>query len=327
MSLLFNMLSRLGITFLPRSKHLIISWLQSPSVVIFESKTSLILSIVSPSIFHEVKGLDAMIFVFWMLSFKPTFSSSSFTFIKRLFSSSSLSEGWCHLCIWAYWYFSQQSWLQLVLHPALCILCTKRKRWMVLSRVVQCTTCPTIHSSHVTHKASLQALQRWNSFHIWNWFHIHLVLITVLWDFRDSVIFPRLQMRKLIPREELELFYVVNTMKLVLRTGSSWFRAISTSNSLNPAFRETPLDARDRLLRSHWELRGLFSPYPESVFTMASPLTLASLPPSCHSSPSPDLSGGRMTPSSWKSWTLPHSPRWGSELTAWAAGLSGSWRG
>ena len=64
MSLVFSMLSRLVIVFLPRSKHLIISWLQSPSVVIFESKTSLILSIVSPSICHEVMGLDAMIFVF-----------------------------------------------------------------------------------------------------------------------------------------------------------------------------------------------------------------------------------------------------------------------
>ena len=48
-------------------------------------------STVSPSISHEVVGLDAMIFVFSMLSFKPTFSLSSFTFIKRLFSSSSLS--------------------------------------------------------------------------------------------------------------------------------------------------------------------------------------------------------------------------------------------
>ena len=46
---------------------------------------------VSPSISHEVMGLDAMILVYWMLSFKPTFSFSSFTFIKRLFSSSSLS--------------------------------------------------------------------------------------------------------------------------------------------------------------------------------------------------------------------------------------------
>ena len=64
-------------------------------------------------------GWDAMILVFWMLNFKPTFSLSSFTFIKRLFSSSSLSAiGWCHLHIWGYWYFSQQSWLQLVLHPA-----------------------------------------------------------------------------------------------------------------------------------------------------------------------------------------------------------------
>ena len=48
-------------------------------------------SIVSPSICHEVMGLDAMIFVYWMLSFKPTFSLSTFTFIKRLFCFSSLS--------------------------------------------------------------------------------------------------------------------------------------------------------------------------------------------------------------------------------------------
>ena len=51
---------------------------------------SVTVSFVSPPICHEVMGLDAMIFVFWMLSFKPTFSLSSFTFIKRLFSSSSL---------------------------------------------------------------------------------------------------------------------------------------------------------------------------------------------------------------------------------------------
>ena len=92
-SLLFNMLSRLVITFLPRSKHLLISWLQSPSAVILEPPRikSAIVSTVSPSICHEVMGLDAMILVFWMLSFKPTFSLSSCTFIKRLFSSSSLS--------------------------------------------------------------------------------------------------------------------------------------------------------------------------------------------------------------------------------------------
>ena len=65
MSLLFNMLSRLVIPFLPRSKHLLISWLQSASAVILELKKikSLIVSIVSPFICHEVMGLDAMILV------------------------------------------------------------------------------------------------------------------------------------------------------------------------------------------------------------------------------------------------------------------------
>ena len=93
MSLLLNMLSRLVKTFLPRNKHLSISWL-SPSAVILEPPKikSVPVSIVSPSICYEVMGLDAMILVFWMLSFKPTFSLSSFTFIKRLFSSSSLSS-------------------------------------------------------------------------------------------------------------------------------------------------------------------------------------------------------------------------------------------
>ena len=62
-SLLFNMLSRLVIVFLPRSKHLFISWLQSPSAVILEAKKikSVTVSIVSPSICHEVMGQDAMI--------------------------------------------------------------------------------------------------------------------------------------------------------------------------------------------------------------------------------------------------------------------------
>ena len=64
--LLFNMLSRLVIDFLPRSKCLLISWLQSPSAVILEPKKiqSDTVSTVSPSIFHEVMGPDAMIFVF-----------------------------------------------------------------------------------------------------------------------------------------------------------------------------------------------------------------------------------------------------------------------
>ena len=66
MSLLFNMLSRLVIAFLPRSKCLLISWLQSPSAVILEPKkiNSVTVSIISPSICHEVMGPDAMIFIF-----------------------------------------------------------------------------------------------------------------------------------------------------------------------------------------------------------------------------------------------------------------------
>ena len=124
MSLLFNMLSRLVIAFLLRSKRLLISWLQPPSAVILEPPKikSVTVSIVFPFICHGVMGPDAMILVFWTLSYKPAFSSplgipwtekpgrlqsigsqrvghdwatslslSLFTFIKRLFSSFSLS--------------------------------------------------------------------------------------------------------------------------------------------------------------------------------------------------------------------------------------------
>ena len=65
-SLLLNMLSRLVITFLPRSKRLLISWLQSPSAVILEPQKikSDMVSTVSPSICHEVMGPDAMVLIF-----------------------------------------------------------------------------------------------------------------------------------------------------------------------------------------------------------------------------------------------------------------------
>ena len=71
MSLLFNMLSRLVIAFLPRSKSILISWLQSPSAVILEPPKikSVTVSTVSPSISHEVMGLDAMIFSFLNVEF------------------------------------------------------------------------------------------------------------------------------------------------------------------------------------------------------------------------------------------------------------------
>ena len=89
MSLLFNLLSRLVITFLPRRKRLLISWLQSSSAVILEPRKikPATVSTVSPFIWHEVMGLDAMILVFWILRFRTKFSLSSFIFMKRLFSA------------------------------------------------------------------------------------------------------------------------------------------------------------------------------------------------------------------------------------------------
>ena len=79
--ILYTMLSRLVIAFLSRSKHLLISWLQSPDgadAVILEPKkiNSVSASNVSLSICHEVMGLDAMILILWMLSFKLAFSLS-----------------------------------------------------------------------------------------------------------------------------------------------------------------------------------------------------------------------------------------------------------
>ena len=89
MSLLFNMLSRLVIALLPRSKHLLISWLQSPSIVIWELKKKVWHCFhCFPIYLPWSDGPDAMILVSWMLSFKPTFLLSSFAFIKRLFGSS-----------------------------------------------------------------------------------------------------------------------------------------------------------------------------------------------------------------------------------------------
>ena len=86
MSLLFNTLSSFIITFLPRSNHLLISWLQALSAVILEPKKrkSVTVSNFSPSIYDEVIGSDTTILDF----------------------------------IWGCWYFSWQSWFQLVIHPA-----------------------------------------------------------------------------------------------------------------------------------------------------------------------------------------------------------------
>ena len=115
-SLLFNTLSRFVIAFLPRSSI----WLQSLSAVTLDSKKvkSVTASNFSSSVCHGVMRLDAMILVFWILSFKPSFSLS-FTLIERLFSSSLLSAiRMISSDVWGCWYFSQQSWFQLVIHPA-----------------------------------------------------------------------------------------------------------------------------------------------------------------------------------------------------------------
>ena len=121
MSLLFNMLSNFAMAFLPRSKCLLISWLKSQSAVILEpkKKKSLTVSIVSPCICPELMGPDAMIFVFWMLSFKLAFWLSSFTFIKRLYSSSSLS----HIRLLSSSYMRLLMFLLAILIPA-CVSCS-----------------------------------------------------------------------------------------------------------------------------------------------------------------------------------------------------------
>ena len=120
MSLLLNMLSRFFIALLP-SKHLWISWLQSPSAVIVEPKKikSLIVSSVSPSICHEVMGQDAMISVFSTLSFKPGFLSLlSPSSRGRLHPLHFMLLEWYHPHIWGCQYFSIHSWFQLGIHPA-----------------------------------------------------------------------------------------------------------------------------------------------------------------------------------------------------------------
>ena len=120
MSLLFSMLSEFVIAFLPRNKDL--NFMAAVTICSdFGAQENKVCHCFhcSPSICHEVIERDAMVFGFWMLSFKPAFSLSSFTFIKRLFSSSSLSAiRVISSAYWGCWYFFQQSWFQLVLHPA-----------------------------------------------------------------------------------------------------------------------------------------------------------------------------------------------------------------
>ena len=95
MSLLFNILSSLVITFLPRSKHLLISWLQSWSSMILEPENKVCHCFhCFPIYLPWSDGTNAMMLVLWMLNFKPTFSLSSFTFFKRFFHFH--QEAFCH---------------------------------------------------------------------------------------------------------------------------------------------------------------------------------------------------------------------------------------
>ena len=124
--------SRFVLAFLLQSKHLLISWLQSLSTVILELEKikSTAVSIVYPSVCHEVLGLKAMILVFWMLSFKPDFSLSSLTFSKRLFSSSSLSAlGWYQLHIALANSIQVKYSLELLMSP-------HRKSWLPLMNIL-----------------------------------------------------------------------------------------------------------------------------------------------------------------------------------------------
>ena len=118
MSLLFYTLSRFVTAIPPRGKSLLILWLQSLSALILEPKKMKSNSTFSPSICHEVIGLDTMFLVFWMLSFKPAFHSSlSLSSRGSLVLLHFLLLKWYYLHVWSYWYFSLQSWIQLVLHP------------------------------------------------------------------------------------------------------------------------------------------------------------------------------------------------------------------
>ena len=162
MSLLFNTLFRFVIAFLPRSMCLLISWLQSPSAMILEPKRikSVTVSIVSPSICCEVMGPDAMILVFWMLSFKPTFSLSSSIFIKRLFSSSLLS--------------------------ALSVMLSAYLRLLIFLPAILIPACASsslaFHMMYSMHKLSKQGdnIQPWPMlFPIWSQFFVSCVVLTI----------------------------------------------------------------------------------------------------------------------------------------------------
>ena len=166
MSLLFNKLSRLLIAFIPRSKCLLISWLQSPSAVILETKKikSITVSIVSPSTCHEEMGQDAMILALecWVLSqffHSPVSLSSRVSFVPLHF----LPLGLCHLQIWA------------IFIPA----CA----WFRLCLISHCvSSSPGFCMMYSAYKLNKQGddLQPWHTpFQIWNQSLVACLVLTV----------------------------------------------------------------------------------------------------------------------------------------------------
>ena len=119
-SLLFNVLSRLIIAILPRSKHLLISWLQSPFAVILEPHKikSATVSTVSPSVcmnwWDQIPWSQFSECWVWSQLFHFLLSNSSRV---SWFPLHFLSLEWYHLHIWGSWYFLQKSWFQLMIHP------------------------------------------------------------------------------------------------------------------------------------------------------------------------------------------------------------------
>ena len=149
MSLLFNMLSRLEIAFLQRSKFNAMAAVTKCSDFGAQKMKSVTLSIVSLSSCCEVMGLDATILVFWVLNFKSPFSLSSFTFIKRLFSSSLLSA------------------IKMVSSMYLKIL-----MFLLTMLIPDCaSSSPAFHMMYSTYKLNKQGdnIQPWSTpFPIWN---------------------------------------------------------------------------------------------------------------------------------------------------------------
>ena len=139
-----------------------------------KKRRSVAVSIVSSSVCLEVMEPDAMILVFWMLSFKPSFALSSFTLIKRLLVPLwFLPLGWHHVHIWDGWYFSRQSWFQLVIHPAwhfpwctlLACLLPAKKQQLFETRHSSPKTHPTLCSRIricLTHDSPLLCCDYWS---------------------------------------------------------------------------------------------------------------------------------------------------------------------